>query len=1390
MWKQFILNIINNLFGKNEKSIDLSDVISTITELIVNNGENYRTSITDYKPLSKKTSFKDSFEDYYDNVREDKAILQQASMTIKTMHEGLTSNIKSLSREKHGGTKKEELERLKQRLSELEDKQAMLEFLYTIDDKLQQPYMFVAGKYRDLLDTETMADSDKYEALMNSMPDHRLMQLQHDVVGFYGPMINRINELFLAGYFKDLYEEQTRTRVLDEKVLKFEQAITRTVDSYAKLDAQFKALRRAKAQYNLKKMGLEYGSPTIDSYVGNNLLSMVGDISAIERGILSPKSSSDEVARLLHRSMVDAQTRVSWAFDGKGKQLMALQSKARNPQELYEVDENGKRTGYMIRPRNYGMFKRDYKKFISELNDKYSIVDNNLLSLPHEELVKYRKEKNDWLSEHAERRYTKEYYNLYNNLSANTEMKLKDVQNKIASVLSSVMSDDRKPELERLSDKDWFILRDLWREKKSLASQFYLDGTMKSGDDLDSAIELSDVNKMLNKNLKYKANIDKFNEVLSKKEQQYKDRPDLLRKWKERNTRLEYDQEFWDKLSQIESADRGEYYKKLNEAKSSIISVYRENNFQPEIEDNSIRNTIRSLDKEMARVRGSIKVRKAAGSIAFSHIAEIEKTDRYYLDKQKALNDDKLVPGMYKIWQDSNHYTDERGVLTPYSYYTYIKPKDEKYIKVMPSSAFQEIDPSSPFFNENYDNNIDDKVQPKKTLYDNSVAYEKAMSHGGNANLYNGLLETMQQSQAKIPFLNNRDPYFLPQVSGSAYRHVVSSGVKGVGQLAADKLVVKNDDVDYAVDEVLMRADKSKLRFIPTHYVTPLANPQNISSDITGITAEFFRMAANYDEMSKLSPTFEVILSAIGDRSVRMKHMLSRKEYEVSGKETNLYKQVEEMMESGFYGEISKEIGTIKINKDKQNELRISFSKVLNALGSWTAIRLLGWNTTSLLSGLGTAKVQTMSEVISNRFFGTADYAKADFEISKNLGGMISNYGANKTTNRILCLLEHFGVVFSDNEKFKNTNQYRAQRVGKGLINPMTPWTVVDITIKAPIVVATLYNHKLVTTTDENGNETKEFMPRRKFIRQYLEMPLKEGEHKHTRKEAKRLWNMMSETLYDAYTIDKDGIVGLKDKYREYVTPNLEYNVRNTITTLSAKLDGVLSPSDKTKMQRNAILKLVFMLRGYLISVLEDRVLKKKQWNYMIEDWDESQYRASLNAMGSYLKYSYLFAKNQFKKAENNKTNVPYHQREALRKTMTEVGITFAIHMLAMIIKPLADKDKRNYLLNLLLYWCHRVGLEERSQYTGVDLLNMLKSVSPINSTIDNLIIIWSAITPDISSEGIVMPKDKMVTKGAYKGMSQWEKAAIQLTPFKNIIEAPYVRDKDKYLRGQLSKQN
>ena len=140
----------------------------------------------------------------------------------------------------------------------------------------------------------------------------------------------------------------------------------------------------------------------------------------------------------------------------------------------------------------------------------------------------------------------------------------------------------------------------------------------------------------------------------------------------------------------------------------------------------------------------------------------------------------------------------------------------------------------------------------------------------------------MQQSQAKVPFLNNRDPYFLPQVSGSAYRHVVSSGIKGVGQLVADKLVVKNDDVDYAVDEVLMRADKSKLRFIPTHYITPLANPQNISSDITGITAEFFRMAANYDEMSKLSPTFEVILSAIGDRSVRMKHMLSRKEYEVS----------------------------------------------------------------------------------------------------------------------------------------------------------------------------------------------------------------------------------------------------------------------------------------------------------------------------------------------------------------------------------------------------------------------------------------------------------------------------------------------------------------------------
>jgi hypothetical protein len=44
--------------------------------------------------------------------------------------------------------------------------------------------------------------------------------------------------------------------------------------------------------------------------------------------------------------------------------LEKLKAAGNNQKVLFEVDDEGKTTGYIVRERNYGKFQRDYKKFL------------------------------------------------------------------------------------------------------------------------------------------------------------------------------------------------------------------------------------------------------------------------------------------------------------------------------------------------------------------------------------------------------------------------------------------------------------------------------------------------------------------------------------------------------------------------------------------------------------------------------------------------------------------------------------------------------------------------------------------------------------------------------------------------------------------------------------------------------------------------------------------------------------------------------------------------------------------------------------------------------------------------------------------------------------------
>lgn len=1351
LWDKF-KKLIAILLGGPKLEISDSKLVREATDLVTDfiTYENKIGGIDDYMTrLQKrdestiediKSDIDRAFAKVDTNSQLRRDLITKSRLTLKNIESGINSRIKSLRTYPNSERIVKELENQLISLSQLKEAKAIVSFIESAPDDLERHRNYI-------LDSLDKVD----KGLVSEIDDAKLMQFKHDYFGFYEPLIGNVAEL--NRFDKGIFQFENKE---DEE--RFSNILTDLVSNFTLMDDALKNVLRIKAEYNLNKIGITSNSPTMDSYTAKEFLSKVGDMGFAARHIFSTKSSTDEALRAVHRALTDAKQEVSRSYLSKGKDLMKLQHRVSNPMALFEVDKDGKRTGYLIRSLNYGSFRNDYNKFIKELNDKYGLKQGEF---PTDDvtLVKYRTEKNKYLAEHAERRFTKDYYEVYNKMSINTEMARNDIHGQIYKILNKVTDEEGNVNREDLSDADWYSLRNLYREKKALASTFNTDGSIKSGDQLDIANNLSEINKAIQDKLRYKVNIDKFNELLEKKKIQYKDQPAKLEKWLKRNTRTVYSQEFWDQMSNLDHIDYGKNYEALAKARTELLAIYRDDKFQVDMDDESVRDTIRALDKALAEERARNKGNRGISTIKFTDIATMEKSDQYTIDMNRAMTKGKEF---YEKWYNDNHFKDDRGRIQPNSYYTYIKPKNKKYISIEPSAMFQEIDQDSPFFNNNFDATDPNSVQPKRSKYDNSKAYDKVMSNQDNVNLYNALRDNMAESNAKIPFLATRDPHMLPQISGSAYDHIMSAGFKGLGHYIKDKFTINNDDADYAINEALMRPDKSKLKFIPTHYISRLEHPETISTDIVGMNAEYFRMAENYSKMAQIAPTMETILEAIGQRTVTKKETSSKKAEELIGTKSAAYAKLEEFLGMNLYGEQKKELWSPSVFGTK-----LSFSKILGGISNYSQVTMLGWNIYSAGAGILTAKALNLSETISNRFYGPKDYAKALGICTLNLPGMLASTESETTTNKVIALMEYTGIVFNDEEMFKSTQRSRVMKVAGRVVAPMTMWTIADVSIKAPILVATMLNHKLY-----NG----EFISRRNFIKTF----------KGSKRDANRIWNALGETLYDAFEV-KDGKFQPKEQYKNSVSVGLMTKVRNINKYITARIDGVLNDMDKTAAQRNSLLRFVFMFRSFLVSNWEDRLVKKKQWNYMIEDFEEAQYIAAAKTVSKFFRIRYDYYKGIIDK-EQMKRSIPYYQKYAFKKTAIELGIMAGLFAIGEYMKGIADKDKKDLFKQYTAYLSIRTLFEMAAMYNPADLLSMLKSVSPITTMIDQLTVLIGAMIPDVDQEGT--KTTKRIVKGPYKGQQPYQRALWKLTPAKNIWEWGNAQSKREYLESQLMKRN
>lgn len=503
--------------------------------------------------------------------------------------------------------------------------------------------------------------------------------------------------------------------------------------------------------------------------------------------------------------------------------------------DLYELDDEGKTTQFLVRQLNFGKFYKDYREFQERLNEKYNLPKGNR-NAPEDQDTrkKYNLEKNKWLSEHCERRFVSKYYEAYAELSDDTMERLNAIRNAISTIKRHALDESTGLyHYDKLTDEQWKRLQGLYIEKRLLASDYTLYGDLKieGSDAYRIAKELQKLNETLygKTEKEIKLATDKWqaarNEVIRKAVEDntvdgntnYLAVNKIIEKWDERNSKRVFKKDGEDTIifKQIEQETEAEvgFSKPVYELDGDGGAKYEANKKRINETINNFRdyNTGEpNLDIMPARVKSVIK--------------ELELENKEI--KKKARANDAVLRKRSKIWDKAYRRNFNKYLHSEYTRYyrksvrsyadEYITNSDEdrrrikkrwetilkvnadideaRFVDIIPGDGWIDRDENNSLLNPVYAKmNINTPYIPKAVLedgskpYDNSVQYNKIMNSPTLKALYQAIVgnkETGEEGFLQIAHKKQfnrlyQDDYLLPGVTGSMWKYMKNQGLLG-----------------------------------------------------------------------------------------------------------------------------------------------------------------------------------------------------------------------------------------------------------------------------------------------------------------------------------------------------------------------------------------------------------------------------------------------------------------------------------------------------------------------------------------------------------------------------------------------------------------------------------
>ena len=546
----------------------------------------------------------------------------------------------------------------------------------TTDTQMQMFIVDEFGKYlaiQNLLRTSVpyiIETVDKLRAIRRDegrFTNTDYMYQMHANIGMYNAVFNNLSSIIEnkddAQRMIDEYNARNTDKISMEDILAIKQNLENAKAFTNQASTVLELMLKENVQYTLRKIAKETGNPDIEAYIkvmdSTDSSMFIDDISIFETVVGSSDQSANEAVRALSYMINKALNKAMWDANDRAEELLKLQKELKRGEKgwhLYEKDNDGNFTGYLIRDLNFGQFQKDYDAFIRSLNKvlinqfgltdlaednrvspdgldgkREAIITENGRQVKYTAKEYFEQKRDEWLSTHCERKYMPKYYKYYSKLPQRVKDNLARIRTEIQAITTNykdLYDENGVPHYEKLSKEDWIKLNVLWERRRFLSKDIDEYGNKKEGQDLEDARLLAEMYKELY-GVDENGN-EKKSEKKYYKEQWLAERNRIieqfgadskeLEEWDERNTRktlkknefgealvfIEIEKEFGD---QSVSGEYGPKYKQLKEERNQLLNNFRMPNGDIDINNmpQVIKNAINELNRKM--IAESKKVR-------------------------------------------------------------------------------------------------------------------------------------------------------------------------------------------------------------------------------------------------------------------------------------------------------------------------------------------------------------------------------------------------------------------------------------------------------------------------------------------------------------------------------------------------------------------------------------------------------------------------------------------------------------------------------------------------------------------------------------------------------------------------------------------------------------